>query len=126
MKLTATAFSLLAVFFLVGCQQPTTPPKPPIPAPPAVAGADWLAPSPRFIVGRILAVDGARGFATVELLRDAPAVSAAAGTELYARTADLQPTAVLLASRYLRGRTLGTTVRSGTPNVGDEVVWQAP
>lgn len=126
MKNTAAAFSLLAVFFCGACQQAATPPRPASPPPPPVAGTEWLAPSPRLIVGRILAVDGDRGFATVELLRDAPAVSIVADTELYARTATLQPTAVLQASRYLRGRTLGTSVLSGMPNVGDEVVWQAP
>ena len=126
MNRTAAALALPAVFFFAGCQNAPAPKAPPAPAQPTVAGPEWLVPSPRLIVGRVLAVDAARGFAMVELLRDAPAVSTAADTELYTRTAELQATAVLQASRYLRGRTLGTVILSGRPNVGDEVVWQTP
>lgn len=124
MKNTAAAFSLLAVFLCTACQQVSKPATPPSPPPPSVAGSELLTPSPRLIVGRVIAVDGERGFATVELLRDAPAACAAPETELYARTAQLQPTAVLQTSRYLRGRILGTTILSGQPKLGDEVVWQ--
>ncbi len=126
MKNTAAASSLLAVFWCNACQQVTLPPSPGTPPPPAVAGSELLTPSPRLIVGRVIAVDGERGFATVELLRDAPAACAIPETELYARTSQLQATAVLQSSRYLRGRTLGTTILSGRPSAGDEVVWQAP
>jgi len=35
-------------------------------------------------------------------------------------------TARLRASRYLRGRTLGTKILTGQPAPGDEVVWLAP
>jgi len=126
MKNTAAAFSLLAVFLCNACQQVPSPPTPETPPPPNVAGSELLTPSPRLIVGRVIAVDGERGFATVELLRDAPAVCATPETELYARTTQLQATAVLQTSRFLRGRTLGTIILSGQPHPGDEVVWQTP
>jgi hypothetical protein len=88
--------------------------------------ARTLAPSPRLIVGRVLAVDPPRGFAVVELVSDAPPSSLAEGAELTTRTAELRETAHVRASRHLRGRTLGTTVISGQPTPGDEVVWEAP
>lgn len=95
--------------------------KPPAPAP------EPLAPSSRLIVGRIVAVDPERGFAMIELAADAPPAALPEGGELVARTlADLRETARLLVSRYVRGRTLGATVKSGSPAVGDEVVWTAP
>jgi hypothetical protein len=112
---------LLAALPLGGCTgvfRETPPPAPP-PEP--------LAPSPRLIVGRIIAVDAERGFAIIELATDAPPAALAEGGELVARTlADLRETARLLAARYVRGRTLGSTVKSGVPSVGDEVVWTAP
>lgn len=85
-----------------------------------------LAPSPRLIVGRIVAVDPARGYAFVELTADAPPTASTEGSELIVRTADLKETARLRASRQLRVRTLGTHIASGAPTVGDEVVWVAP
>lgn len=85
-----------------------------------------LAPSPRLIVGRIIAIDAARRFAFVELAPDAPMAATGEGTELVARTLDLHETARLRASAYLRGRTLGTTITSGQPSTADEVVWLAP
>jgi hypothetical protein len=42
---------------------------------------------------------------------------------LISRKDDLQPTARLQASPYLRGRTLGTRLMAGQPQVGDEVVF---
>ncbi len=85
-----------------------------------------LAPSPRLIVGRILAVEPADGFAYVELATDAPVNALADGNELIARTLDLRETGRLRASRYVRGRTLGTKIIAGQPSPGDEVVWLAP
>ncbi|MFM8617634.1 MAG: hypothetical protein ACKOTF_13575 [Opitutaceae bacterium] len=112
---------LLVVLPLGGCTgvfRETTPPAP---------AQEPLAPSPRLIVGRIIALDPERGFAMIELAADAPPAALADGGELVARTlADLRETARLLASRYVRGRTLGATVKSGMPTVGDEVVWSAP
>ncbi len=99
--------------------------KPPV-KPATVIGADALLPSPRLIVGRIIAVDREQGFAILELAPDAPASALADGNELIARTADLRETARLRASRYLRGRTLGTKILTGQPAPGDEVVWLAP
>jgi hypothetical protein len=93
-------------------------------APPTVV--EPLAPSPRLLVGRIFSVDVPRRFAFVELAADAPPAAVAEGGELIARTLDLRETSRLRVSRYLRGRTLGTTVEAGQPTAGDEVVWLAP
>lgn len=97
-------------------------------APPArpASTIEPLAPSPRLILGRILAVDIAQGFAHVELAADAPAAALAEGTELTARSDDLRATGRLKASRYVRGRILGASVVQGRPEAGDEVVWLAP
>ena len=93
---------------------------------PPVLSADALLPSPRLIVGRILSVDPVQGFAILEAASDAPSAALADGTELIARTLDLRETGRLRASRYLRGRTLGTKIVAGQPAPGDEVVWLAP
>lgn len=135
MKITAaSAVSLAVILFSAGCRSRpvnsnSAPAKAgataPAPAPHALPDAA-LAPSPRLIVGRITAVDLGRGFAFVELAAEAPAIALVADSELIARTLDLHETARLRSSRYLRGRTLGTTVVRGRPQIGDEVVWLAP
>lgn len=112
--------------FLPACRfLARTAPTPPV-AKTALGAVEPLAPSPRLIVGRILAVDAARRFAWVDLASDAPRESLTEGTELTARTADLKATSQLRVSRYVRGRTLGTRVIAGQPAPGDEVVWLAP
>lgn len=112
---------LIAVLALGGCSGVFPESVPPAPPP------EPLAPSPRLIVGRVIAVDTGRGFAIMELATDAPPAALAEGEELLARSFnDLRETARLLASRHVRGRTLGATVKSGQPAVGDEVVWTAP
>jgi hypothetical protein len=122
MKIRPALLLLLASpCFLGGClgalRDPATPSAPREP----------LTPSPRLVVGRIIAVDAERGFAVVELAGDAPPAALAEGGELLARSFDeLRETARLIASRYLRGRTLGTSVKTGRPSPGDEVVWIAP
>jgi hypothetical protein len=78
------------------------------------------------ILGRIVALDLGQKFAFVELATDAPRAALAEGTEFIARTAEFRETARLHASRYIRGRTLGTLIISGQPATGDEVVWLAP
>ena len=85
-----------------------------------------LAPSPRLILGRIIAVDTAQHFAFVELAADAPAAAQQEGAELISRSLELRESGRLRVSRYLRGRTLGTTILKGQPATGDEVVWLAP
>lgn len=126
MRLAAiTLFALAAISFLAGCQQ-TSPSAPGARGSPLLATSDALAPSPRLIVGRVIAIDAKHNFAFVELVADAPPNAAAPDAELIARTLALQETARLRASRYLRGRTLGTTIVTGNPTVGDEVVWLAP
>lgn len=120
MKSTALVVAPLAVLlFLGGCN---SAPKPPA----SVLGEGVLVPSPRLIVGRVIAIDAARGFAVVELAADAPNAAATEGAELIARTLDLRETARLRATRQLRGRILGTQVAGGQPTPGDEVVWLAP
>jgi hypothetical protein len=124
MHLTAFALTSLAVIFLVGCQQ--TPSSNRLGISPAVAAAETVSPSPRLIVGRVIAVDQDRGFAFIDVARDAPAAALARDGELSTRTSELQPTALLHVSRHRRGRTLGATITSGKPSPGDEVVWLAP
>lgn len=124
MNITAFALTSLAVIFFAGCQH-----RPPAGTPDAsLAGGtrEPMAPSPRLIIGRVIAVDQERSFAFVELTRDAPAEAIVADTELSARTPELKGTALLQASRHRRGRTLGATITSGKPSAGDEVVWLAP
>ena len=130
MKLTARLLAPLAVIFLVAaCRH--------LPAPdhsspggsnaatgPLPTGA--LLPSQNLLVGRVHAVDAARGFAMVELDSAAPAAALADGAEMVARTDDLRETARLRVSRYVRGRTLGTKIVSGQPAPGNEVVWPTP
>ena len=106
-----------------GCQWLRRPVRKP---PPPTAAVEPLAPSPRLIIGRVLATDPDRQFAFVELGADVPATNLTEGIELIARAFDLRVTGRLQTSRYLRGRTLGTVILSGQPTPGDEVVWLAP
>lgn len=112
------------VLLAAGCVTPPAPP--PGASSPAAAPAEPLAPSPRLIVGRVLALDADRGFAFVELASDAPRPALAPGALLVARRPDLTPVATLRPSAQVRGRVLGTRVLSGNPRPGDEVVWEAP
>ncbi|MGH7958079.1 MAG: hypothetical protein ACREH8_13895 [Opitutaceae bacterium] len=114
---------LAAVFLSPGCNLFTQKP-PAAPLPVFAAGA--LLPSPRLIVGRVVAVDRVQHFAFVELFPDAPNAALNSGTELIARTLELRDTGRVEVSRYLRGRTLGTKIVEGQPSPGDEVVWLAP
>lgn len=128
-------FSIALILALAsGCAyfRSTPPPSEPssaASAPPAAAPATTgpLSPSPRLIVGRVLSVDREQRLATIDLQSDAPAAALEPGTELIARDYNsLAQTALLRASRYVRGRTLGAMIESGQPSVGDEVVWLAP
>jgi hypothetical protein len=117
-----------AIMALAACQHRTATPRPGELAaspPPAPASAQ-LSPSPRLIVGRVLAIDAERHFAFVDIAEEAPLLALVDGTDLTARTLELRETAKLRASSYLRGRTLGTRIVSGQPSPGDEVVWRAP
>lgn len=95
-------------------------------AAPQASLVEPLAPSPRLILGRVLAVNRDQGFVFVDLAADAPAAALAEGTEFICRTLDLRESGRVRASRYVRGRTLGTTIIAGQPAPGDEVVWLAP
>ena len=96
------------------------------PGSPPVLTEGALVPSPRLIVGRIVAIDAAHSFAFIELASDAPSAATTDGVELIARTLELRETGRLQASRYVRGRTLGARIVAGQPTPGDEVVWLAP
>jgi hypothetical protein len=126
MQFTARLLSLLAVIFLSGSCRYFPSRSSPAKAPPTPLPAGALIPSPRLIVGRVIAIDAERSFAFVELSPDAPPGATAEGMELIARTLELQETARLHASRYVRGRMLGTNIVAGRPSTGDEVVWLAP
>jgi len=120
---------LAVIFFAAACSHfhsraPTSAAAAARNASPLPPGA--LVPSPRLIIGRVLVLDRARGFAFVDLAADPPADAVADGAELMTRTAGLRETARLRASPYLRGRTLGAKIVSGQPSPGDEVVWLAP
>ena len=110
--------------FTAGCANLFTKPAPAASSPVLAAGA--LVPSPRLIVGRIVAIDSAQRFAFVELATDAPSAALISGTELAARTLELRETGRIQVSPYLRGRTLGAKIVGGQPSPGDEVVWLAP
>ena len=131
MSLTARLLTLLAViYFVPGCSTATTTPQPSRSAASAAAAAmlppaDALTLSPHKIVGRIVAVDTARGFAFVSLTTTTPAAALVAGGELIVRSDDLRETGRVRTSRYNRGRTLGTQIISGQPKLGDEVVFHA-
>ena len=120
--------SLPVILFPLGCHHARSASKSPTASTnsTSISAVGPLAPSPRLIVGRIIAVDPAQGFAFVDLAADAPAAAVVEGTELVARTLDLRETARVRASRYVRGRTLGTKIVGGQPSPGDEVVWLAP
>lgn len=125
----ASLFLTLAIFCLApGCGHVRFGPRAaaPLPATAPAAATRAISPSPRLIVGRVLAVDPPKGFAFIEVGPDAPPAALQDGMELVTRAMDLRETAQLRVSRYLRGRTLGTTVISGQPSPGDEVVWLAP
>jgi len=85
-----------------------------------------LAASPRKLVGRVLAIDLARGFAFVTLTNEPPSSALANGAELISRTDDLRETARMITARTTRGRILATQIISGQPTPGDEVVAFAP
>ncbi len=114
----------LAAVLLLGACRLLLPAPPPARVP--VLPTDALKPSPRLLVGRIIAVDRQQGLAFVELASEAPADALQEGTELIARTLALAETGRIRASRYVRGRTLGATILHGQPAPGEEVVWLAP
>ncbi len=127
MSLTARLLTLLAViYFVAGCSiATTTHASRGDPSAAMLPPADALTLSPHKIVGRIVAVDPARGFAFVSLTATTPTAALAEGGELIARSDDLSETGRLRTSRYTRGRTLGAQIISGQPKIGDEVVFHA-
>lgn len=90
------------------------------------AAMEPLAPSPRLIVGRVVALDWNLRQAILELGPEAPAEALVPDAELTTRDASLRETGKLRVSRQLRGKILGTFLLSGSPAVDNEVVWLAP
>jgi hypothetical protein len=80
-------------------------------------------PGPVQVLGRIIAVDSRTLSVIVELGPYVELPFDFTTRQLIARRDDLQPTARLQSSPYLRGRTLGTRLLAGQPQVGDEVVF---
>lgn len=83
-------------------------------------------PGPVQVVGRIVAVDLRTLTVIVELGPFVTLPADFATRPLVSRRDDLQPTARLQSSPYLRGRTLGTRLVAGRPQIGDEVVFPPP
>ncbi|HSI07766.1 MAG: hypothetical protein ACAH89_01135 [Rariglobus sp.] len=90
-------------------------------ATPAAAGP--VTPGPVQVLGRVIAVDQRTLSVIVELGPYVELPADFATRPLIARRDDLQPTARLQSSPYLRGRTLGTRLVAGQPQVGDEVIF---
>ena len=132
MIFTARLLTLLAVISLVtaGCTSTTqTSSANPAERQEAIAAATpptTLAASPRKLVGRVSAIDLARGFAFVTLSTEPPSSALADGAQLIARTDDLHETARMKTARNARGRILATQIISGQPTPGDEVVTLTP
>lgn len=130
LKNAALPLTLLAAFFVVlvaGCRSPRVERA----SPDAIAHeqsrhpgpvAHTYTPSPHRVVGYILEIDEARGFVIVEVTAEPLPPELQTGADLTVRTRDLQKTAHLSATRFLRGHTLGATIVTGLPAVGEEVV----
>ena len=82
-----------------------------------------MVPGPVQVVGRIIAIDMRSLTVVVELASHVVMPPDYSGRILISRRDDLQPTARLQASPYLRGRTLGTRLLAGKPQINDEVVF---
>lgn len=87
------------------------------------AQAGRTVPGPVQIVGRIIAIDVRSLTVVVELAPYSTLPADYSGRVLISRRDDLQPTARLQATSYLRGRTLGTRLVAGKPQLNDEVVF---
>lgn len=89
----------------------------------SAAATGPVTPGPVQVLGRVIAVDQRTLSVIVDLAPYVVLPSDFATRQLIARRDDLQPTARLQSSAYLRGRTLGTRLIAGQPQVGDEVVF---
>ena len=96
---------------LTGCVTPATPTA-------QVTPADPLSYPPAEPIGHITFVDPAENLALVRMRTS----STRAAPIMTARNDALVPTALLEPTRFQRGRTLGTRILEGLPNVGDEVL----
>lgn len=90
---------------------------------PSPAKASSVSPSPFTVVGHVIAVDAATRNVIIDVAPYAVLPPDFSGKIMLARTEDLQPTARLQASPYLRGHILGARLLAGRPNAGDEVVF---
>ncbi len=134
MKHAALPLTLLAAFFFFavsGCRSieagPVVPDGPSNATSAAATSSTQptYAPSPNRIIGYILDIDEAQGLAIIDLTAHPLPPELHDGVELTVRTRDLRKTARLRASRIIRGRTLGATIVTGLPAVGEEVVLAA-
>ena len=90
---------------------------------PESTDANRTVPGPVQVLGRVIAVDMRTLSVIVDLAPYVVLPPDYATRTLVSRRDDLQPTARLQSSPYLRGRTLGTRLIAGQPQVGDEVVF---
>ncbi len=90
---------------------------------PESTDANRTVPGPVQVLGRVIAVDMRTLSVIVDLAPYIVLPGDFATRALIARRDNLQPTARLQSSSYLRGRTLGTRLTAGQPQVGDEVVF---
>ncbi|HLS28291.1 MAG TPA: hypothetical protein VK041_06545 [Opitutales bacterium] len=81
-------------------------------------GQDPLQPASEQVVGIVSFVDPAEEIALVEMR--SPGMQTA--QILLTRNQNLTETSRLEPTRFQRGRTLGTRIVSGLPNIGDEVL----
>jgi hypothetical protein len=104
------AFGVLYLVLLTGCATPRA-------ALPEEPDDPFLLP-PEIRVGYIAEVDAEAGIAIVRL----HSASIRAPADLISRNEAMVVTARLETTRFQRGRSLGTRILAGLPNVGDEVV----
>jgi len=110
LPLPILAASLLAA----GCVAPTATG----PSPDRLSGErDPLALPSTPTIGTVIFVDPADGVAVIQVRSPSTPIPRV----LVTRNETLLETARLEPSRFQRGRTLGTQILSGLPNVGDEV-----
>jgi len=115
----------LCALLIGGCASPGAKPgaKGGEPSAASAAQATRTVPGPVQVVGRIIAIDLRSLTVVVELGPYATLPPDYGSRALIARHDDLQPTARLQATPYLRGRVLGTRLVAGKPQINDEVVF---
>ena len=112
MKFLPLILALLAAVALSGCATTSQGPE-------RVSGSDDpLRATAEQVVGTVTYVDPAGGIVLIEMR--SPSIRLV--PELVTQNEALIETGRIEPTRFQRGRTLGTRILSGIPNVGDEVV----